>query len=89
MPRIKGRKPPPDHPRCPTCGQTTGRAPLGPWGLARKASGLSCREAARLAGISASTVSRADYDGEALTLSAAVYLARAYGVDLESMISKP
>ena len=86
MPRNTGRKPPPDHPRCPTCSRKIGSAPLGPWGIARAAAGLSCREAAAIVGISASTVSRADYDGEALTLSAASRLAKAYGVTLDSMI---
>ena len=86
-----GRPPVPKKPareRCPTCDQTLPRADLGPWGKARKKAGISCRDAAAATGLSASTINRADYDGEALSLNGAARLAKCYGVPLESMIEK-
>ena len=73
-------------PRCEACGRPLPRGEKGPWGKARDRSGLSTREAATRSGLSASTISRADYDGDALSLGAAARLAKVYGVPLESMI---
>lgn len=81
-----------DRERCPTCGHPVKRGEKGPWGKARQASGLSVRQvvavlAADGVEVSASTISRLDYDASALTLGLAGKLAKVYGVTLEAMVA--
>lgn len=62
-----------------------GRIPAtNPWIKARKAKGWSTREAAEAACVSASLVSRIEH-GREISATAAVALARAYGVTVDAM----
>lgn len=74
---------------CPHCQRPMPRKEMGPWGKARKASGLSVRDAAARTGISASTVNRVDYDASALALGHAERLAEVYGVTVGDMLAAP
>lgn len=71
--------------RCETCGRPTLVAPFGPWHTAREAVGMSTRQVAKVAGVSAATVNRMDH-GKDVKASAAAAVAKVYGVTVEGMI---